>query len=108
MSNPKHTPGPWVAVYSPKLKTAGVVLNEQYPTTIQVEYANSSDSDHYEANARLIAAAPCMLEALIQSRGLIIQLCNDIKNNYGLDLDVNTLIRVRGIDDAIAKARGEK
>lgn len=77
----------------------------------KVEYTDAKTICHIEdddqTSLKLILAAPELLEALMQARGLIVRLCNDVKNNYGLDLDVNTLLRVRGIDDAIDKARGE-
>lgn len=109
MSKPKHTPGPWSVIKQGK----GVGVNY---TSFKIEAdlgdRRHNSTDEYvakcftEANADLISAAPDLLSALLQARGLIIQLCNDIKNDYGLDKDVNTLLRARGIDDAINKAKG--
>ena len=66
MSN-KHTPGPWLShsgcIY------AACQMNER-GTTCQrplAEVTSDQDhDDHYEANCRLIAAAPDLLEALLE------------------------------------------
>jgi hypothetical protein len=100
----KHTKGPWVIE---KAET-GIPYSLIYPASNDIcPIARITNGTECDANAHLIAAAPEMLEALIQARGLIVQLCNDVKNNYGLDLDVNGLLRARGIDDVINKAKGE-
>lgn len=58
----KHTPGPWVVWYS---DWPGVVGVECASGETIADCSHSNAPDLSEANARLIAAAPDMLEALI-------------------------------------------
>ena len=112
----KHTKGPWTILDTAKLLQADsgsyicLVLADDFSVEGDVgqTYGSNTSAETARANARLISAAPEMLDALIQSRGLIVQLCNDIKSNYGLDIDVNALLLARNVDAAIAKARGKK
>lgn len=61
MSN-KHTPGPWrIAENSTKI-TAVHPLRQHAYDIVTIHYA--FEHGQYEANARLIAAAPSMYEAL--------------------------------------------
>ena len=56
----KHTPGPWVASKRNQRTIVQQVLNDSYAVAeVHAVYGNEA-----EANARLIAAAPEMLEAL--------------------------------------------
>ena len=72
MSETKHTPGPWMAVRN----NAYWEVNPQHKTVggpFSVADCCPSDPEHpdgglQEANARLIAAAPTMLEALLAVR----------------------------------------
>lgn len=57
----KHTPGPWVVWYS---DWPGVVGVECASGETIADCSHSNDPDLSEANARLIAAAPELLEAL--------------------------------------------
>lgn len=67
----KHTPGPWTACFS---KACGVITGfhiaaQKHGSTVpvveaEVRFAPSRSAVEIEANARLIAAAPEMLEAL--------------------------------------------
>jgi hypothetical protein len=72
MMGAKHTPGPWTAVEDELVPERGCIYVEAKDTfgssdmeTIAEAYKlNSFDTEQQEANARLIAAAPTMLEAL--------------------------------------------
>jgi hypothetical protein len=56
----KHTPGPWKAVtYSGEFDQPLVTSNDGF-----IARLNSFSNRQHEANAKLIAAAPEMLEAL--------------------------------------------
>ena len=93
----KHTPGPWTAVSDPlhfySLTTiiAGNVLRGI--PQVRIDVGGKADIAELEANARLIAAAPQLLEAL---EALVTQV-ND-SHVY------NELADARAV---IAKARGE-
>ena len=58
-TNAKHTPGPWIA--------HGITINHEQPG-VEYPIATTTNSpiptEEAYANARLIAAAPAMLEAL--------------------------------------------
>ena len=60
----KHTPGPWRDVNMGEQ----IVIIAPVPTAIYDYYlvATVSKGDHADANARLIAAAPELLEALVE------------------------------------------
>lgn len=64
MSETKHTPGPWIAVWREDLGKFRIGPdNGDMPVAGTV---NQGDREHEEANARLIASAPELLEALKQ------------------------------------------
>lgn len=94
-SNSRHTPGPWKAERH---------KNKQFPTCLEIEIWNQNTHittihEHVEnvkidlANARLIAAAPELLEALEQAK---VRLECAGLNDTTLDI----------IKQAIAKAKG--
>ena len=64
-----HTPGPWVTIRSGMRDNSAVATIEEKPPEMEepnywlVAQANTL-RDEWEANARLIAAAPDLLEAL--------------------------------------------
>jgi hypothetical protein len=62
MSNTKHTPGPWVIDKSNPVKIQGIGHQPQirYPVC-----SVSALGKHWQANARLMAAAPELLDACI-------------------------------------------
>jgi hypothetical protein len=66
MNKPKHTPGPWDQSEFKEFKM--IVVKHDYLNQLEVVLAISEDNDIGEdemlANARLIAAAPELLEAL--------------------------------------------
>ena len=78
----EHTPGPWKVVGLSVISDSGIICNPP-----------SGPIDELEANARLIAAAPDMLEALEAMRDAIIP----TEDCYAAIL----------ADAAIAKAIGE-
>lgn len=95
-----HTPGPWKTVIANYTKdnlsrlVCADVVTPRGTTLVRFEgMQDYKKNDEHEANARLIAAAPDMLEILIelQARGL-------------RDVDAATRARVQM---AIDKARGE-
>lgn len=57
----EHTPGPWSVDYS---GPARLTINDKDGRTIAFGNLQTEDGDEDEANARLIAAAPTMLETL--------------------------------------------
>ena len=92
----KHTPGPWI------LRSAGELLNEiphpfDFVEVSKQRYITTEGKSEREANAnaRLIAAAPDMLNALL-----------DVLDFWD---DPNmSMSELKGrVRDAIAKARGE-
>lgn len=67
MSAAKHTPGPWLverdrSISAPTPAGSPVVLSEV--TVAEVRSGGCASLEQADANARLIAAAPDMLEAL--------------------------------------------
>lgn len=98
MSKPKHTPGPWEAtgekLTNSKYGTRGFLIkgfnDEGRIHEVAVTY---NDSDIDQANAALISVAPEMLKLLEQ--------CLEIKNAY------KSAKLPPGIEDVLAKARGE-
>ena len=93
MSNTKHTPGPW------QFAMGGVTKDwPQVESPTGALIARTSDVNA-EDNARLIAAAPAMLDLLCIARDELAQL-NQHENDNGVLLDA--------IDAAIAQATGEQ
>jgi hypothetical protein len=89
----KHTPAPW------KMVDAGPHYNNKAITNYQIQYGDDGEciSDHVyeEADARLIAAAPELLDALKLAASV---LSGDEMTKYSL---VKALEKAR---DAISKA----
>jgi len=93
MDKPKHTPGPWTAVYRPSMNLAGVHIKAS-DTWLEVGYCNSSETETPEADARLIASAPELLEAL-----------NLILTDNRL-MNAMSKQQARAVLDAVSKATG--
>ena len=95
MTDSKHTPGPWAVV-------------DDYGMAFEIESRTSgvarvSTADvRAEANARLIAAAPDMLAALLETQSLIAAW----RDGGDVDAALEEL-KYRAIDTAIAKATGQ-
>lgn len=99
----KHTPGPWLVPHfaRPDIQcNCGYVLSPNYMGAIATvhfegekpgEYDDNPPLDEAIANARLIAATPDMLAALV------------LAESYA---DVMGVMTVQAIRDAIAKATG--
>lgn len=86
----EHTPGPWdwnQDLYEIQTKSGTV-------TIARLVMVGNMDDDEYYANARLMTAAPKMLEALLAAR----EFCRGRAEADGLALT---------LDRAIAEARGE-
>ena len=113
MTEAKHTPGPWVVgnrytatgVYT---TNGGLVANTH---GAQRNFRRDEHIIEQDANARLIAAAPDMLEALRAARAEIVSLEWAHFNEFGRPGDTfdawlsnNEALPV--IDAAIAKAEG--
>lgn len=99
----KHTPGPWKAG---TINTNGLPFAPITATTLIAKVYSTAYLDHpqAEANARLMAAAPDLLEALMMSQRLWI--------DYGQETDPEMPVPARHremerfIDAAISKATG--
>ena len=113
----RFTPGPW-RVFG---KMTGKVISENAPGIVEIcETGDFRDAelvpfnaDRWNADARLIAAAPDMLEALRVARAEIVSLelahFNEIAgpgDTFDAWLSDNEALPV--IDAAIARATGEK
>ncbi len=96
--NTKHTPRPWIrdsgCIY------AEIQLDNGLTRERPIAAILDSRSEHYCANARLIAAAPDLLESLINCRSLMV----------ALGSASDPIIAAADIEAraAIAKAKGEE
>lgn len=91
----KHTPGPWAAhtvadgAYTVYLPEDGMVVCSRNPY--------ESKAAEFEANARLIAAAPELLAALELARAILVEVEHYRADGHSVAI----------IDAAIAKAEGK-
>ena len=95
MSN-GHTQGPWRIDHD---GSNWMVVTDDYPDMVDVWGFGGMSKDEAAANARLIAAAPDLYqhaEALLA----------DVMQRYGITADGLTCPHMRGLAEAIAKARG--
>tara|TARA_Y100000310_G_scaffold172004_1_gene172133 strand:+ start:620 stop:943 length:324 start_codon:yes stop_codon:yes gene_type:complete len=105
----KHTPGPW----SIKEVLEGIFLNGYYwamqgrrlseEKNQWKHYVQNTAYINYEANARLMAASPMLLEALEEVVNDIENYCDDWNSGSPTDVTV-VLPKLRA---AIAEAKGE-
>ena len=99
MSEAKHTPGPWEACdvgdYGDYDGRCRVILGDDLRIAVVL-----GDHDESKANARLIAASPCLLEALEELADLFDGL---VSGEYQPDSFTTQPARA-----AIAKAKGEE
>ena len=102
MSEHKHTPGPWTLGKGKyRVRTEdGTLVAECYTTGNYMRYPR--DKVEQNANAHLIAAAPDLLEALIEARETIQKI-----DDATLDCGGSWQFDDEKIDVAIAKAKGE-
>ena len=98
MEKPRHTPGPWEATTTPAGK--GKVVDR-----IGASICNTTAGAYktQTANARLIAAAPDLLEALEELHDRVAGECGCSLYRDESDADFNLDQRIRA---AIAKAKG--
>jgi len=87
----QHTAGPWIVDDSPD---SGLIFIRSHPSEVSLANIRKSSDHPNEANARLIAAAPAMLEAL--------KTIADAQAN-----DDMQSINWSGIRSVIARANGE-
>lgn len=99
-----YTPGPWIAVrglayweVKPEQKDGGRKLPFQIADTCSSD-PEDPDRGLQEANARLIAAAPDLLEALEE---IVKEYCENPDNGRTLRWAID------GAKEALAKAKGE-
>lgn len=98
----EHTPGPWSCFYKHKYDEWHVSLPVAGSSMKLALAPDGIQSHNREADARLIAAAPDMLVALIQARGALRldAMVDDAGKPFG-----TTTVALGYIDAAIAKAR---
>lgn len=90
----QHTPGPWSVV-------CVVYGSNVHPDIAWIGYGSCRPKSEHQANARLIAAAPDMLEALMKADKFI--------SNYSSESRKGSFERMKmEVKAAIAKAKGEK
>lgn len=94
MSKPKFTPGPW------RVGANGATIFEpkENPRTIGTLTKAPMILNETKANAHLIAAAPCMFEALEKIEKTLLE------KHQGTENHTYELMLISG---ALAKARGE-
>lgn len=95
----KHTPGPWSAEVDRENDHEINIVSGNRPFVATAWPANHQEDKEQEANARLIAAAPELLEALRIVR-------DTLPHINGNASSVNSLLKLTGA--AIAKATGEQ
>ena len=98
MSKPAWTPGPWV-FGSDAQRLAIRATAEAYEIATVHRWVPPFD-DSYEANARLIAEAPAMAEALAD----LVEVVDYIERTYGSRINPPTLDNARAI---LARINGE-
>ncbi len=102
-----YTPGPWIAAYVGVEKAVLIGTADRSTAFARMEaFDGTPDADTQEANARLIAAAPELLEALQLAIPANVCLTNsNIPDGMIVPLDV-PMGDLRKIAAAIAKATG--
>jgi hypothetical protein len=71
MSAATHTPGPWEALDSMTVRGPFAMGDEEKPGFLIAQLPNYTPAEERAANARLIAMAPTMLEALVKVAGAL-------------------------------------
>jgi hypothetical protein len=96
---PKHTPGPW---WLGGPEWPNCVFSQERHATPMVECNYMEGDEEDIANARLISAAPELLQALEEVVSVIEDYCDDHNSDRPTDVTV-ALPRLR---EAITKAKG--
>ena len=96
-----HTPGTWRTLKSPHSKDIDILTSQGMIAEVFHRIDDETFAD-VESNARLIAAAPALLEALENA----LALCNDTVLNGNVDWEILGATANR-IEQALAQARGE-
>jgi hypothetical protein len=107
MSKSKHTPGPWVDGMS-KYREGVLVVRANVPGgRILAEFGSDDEplDETDRANARLIAAAPDLLEALNEARRYVEYLTGNDRTFVGRGMPADCLAL---IDAALFKAQGNQ
>jgi len=103
--NAKHTPGPWkarkIAGYTAYWAVDAPRVEDREPQVCKVSGGLYIDAPQTEANARLIAAAPELLEAL---EGMLNNLWQDRKRD--VKRDYSLMVYEAAARKALDKARG--
>ncbi len=103
--NAKHTPGPWRVSLHLKIVTVEWQKNQREPKEQICDCRFSTCQKlEQEANAHLIAAAPEMLDALIEAEEYISEIMGPADRDDRPD-QANILTKIR---NAIRKARGKQ
>ena len=100
MTTLQHTPGPWEANHAGR-KENGAAARIEHRGSILAYIVNANSESEYEANARLIAAAPELLAALREVVGEWDEAHADEDNRTGFTPDTGGIAFARII---IAKA----
>ena len=93
-----HTPGPW------HTRGAGTERAWVYAGNVAIASARHASGHDCEANARLIAAAPDLLEACIEALPYLETTAAELAENYDSDDSAPLADRLRA---AIAQAKGD-
>lgn len=110
MAEAKHAPGPWSFSWESEKREWAIVTAQGGSIVANVNTESGPDAQSApamrimpaDANARLISAAPDLLEALKDARQTIL----DLKNSCGSECEGSDDEWVGEIDAAIAKAEG--
>jgi hypothetical protein len=95
----KHTPGPWFTTGSGRSRYVEAKINGALIQ--EIAWCGETLMDEQEDNARLIAAAPDLLEALLLLQKEMIDSGNGWSKDYGWS------VAIRKSQEAIAKAMEE-
>lgn len=107
----QHTPGPWAARYSPKTRNTAI---ESVPDTGNIGLVHGGLDPDCAADARLVAAAPELLEAVRAAANTIALLGgmnldeNSVGDTLVKDAVVGAAVEIyEQLRSAITKATGE-